>query len=64
MYTNTCKVRQPAGIRCLAQGAQIWGLVTASRGGMGREVGGSRGREHTYTNGWLMLIHGRTNTVL
>ena len=62
MYTITCKVRQPAP--CLMQGAQIWGLVTASRGGMGREVGGSRGREHMYTNVWLMLIHGRTNTVL
>ena len=31
---------------------------------MGREVGGVQDREHMYTRGVFMLMHGKTNTIL
>ena len=46
-----------------------WGWCTemTQRDGMRREEGGGRGvqdGEHMWTCGGLMLIHGKTNTIL
>ena len=58
--------RQPAGICCMTQGAHTSAL-RQSRGvrWVGRRKGGSRGRGHTYTYDWVMVMYGRNkhNTV-
>ena len=44
IYITICKIREPVGICCMTQGAQIQCSMTISRGGMrGRRKGGSRG---------------------
>ena len=45
----------------------VWGWCTGmtQRDGTGREVGGGvQDGEHVYTHGRLMLMYGKTNTIL
>ena len=49
----------------MIQDAQDWCTGMTQRDGMGREVGGGgSGWGHMYTRGGLMLMYGKTNTIL
>ena len=48
----------------MRQGAQGWCTGMTQRDGMGREVGGVKDGEYTYTLGRFMSMYGKTTTIL
>ena len=48
----------------MIQDAQSWCTGMTQRDGMGREVGEGFRIGNTYTHGGLMLMYGKTNTIL
>ena len=51
----------PVQVRCMIQDAWGWCTGMTQRDSMGREV---QDGEHVYTRGRLMLMYGKTNTIL
>jgi len=55
----------PVQVRCMIQGARGWCTGMTQSDGTGREVGGGvQHGEHVYTRGRVMLMYGKTNTIL